>query len=425
MASIEKYSVRHLTAKIVKVFELDLRSLSLFRLVLSLLILNNVITYILNSQHQEINPVNQSTLGIASSILQTWSILMRQLNHFPFIQGFLLLLSGVAAVTLFIGYRTRLMLLISWATTIALNPPNSILSVNGQEALSGILLWSIFLPLGASYSVDRALHSLEGMLPKRIVSGGTLAFTLQIFFLYLFLILTYLPITNTGGNVFFLVLRLIPIFLLIIPVYPQILRICAIFALLIFTTISTKTFGANLYIFLFSLLVFIPSQAWDLMSTRLNTPQRSRLRIYYDADCGFCKKVVHLLRIFLVLPSTPLLIAQGEQSIYVAMQEYNSWVVVDWQQKRHFKFEAIAYIVSLSPLFWPLAFVLKWRPIMAGGTNFYELIAKNRQFAGKFTAYLKFSPLSIYPSKLMNVIPLVILTYVIVFELSYYLVSQL
>ena len=67
------------------------------------------------------------------------------------------------------------------------------------------------------------------------------------------------------------------------------------------------------------------------------------------------------------------------------METHNSWVIVDWQGQHRFKWQGIAYVVSLSPVFWPLAKVLRWSPLMALGTRLYETIANNRRAAGRFT----------------------------------------
>ena len=53
----------------------------------------------------------------------------------------------------------------------------------------------------------------------------------------------------------------------------------------------------------------------------------------------------------LVLPHTPLATAQSIPEINEAMEAQNSWVIVDWKGQRHYKFEGIAYVVSLSPVF--------------------------------------------------------------------------
>ncbi|MFM7792456.1 MAG: DCC1-like thiol-disulfide oxidoreductase family protein, partial [Microcystis panniformis] len=132
-------------------------------------------------------------------------------------------------------------------------------------------------------------------------------------------------------------------------------------------------------------LPIIPSLVWDWGQKRMITPEREGLRINYDRDCGFCKKVVYLLRTFLILPGTPLLVAQDNPSIYEDMVAQNSWVVEDWQGKRWFKWSALVYIVSLSPIFWFLGPILRLPPLMTLGTRIYEWIASHRRFMGNFT----------------------------------------
>ena len=90
------------------------------------------------------------------------------------------------------------------------------------------------------------------------------------------------------------------------------------------------------FLSIFSWFVFIPTEIWDRLEKGCKSQARAGLKIYYDADCGFCKKVVHLIRTFLILPSTPLLKAQDDAPIYQVMEEQNSWVVVDWQGKSAF-----------------------------------------------------------------------------------------
>ncbi|EDX78342.1 hypothetical protein MC7420_6995 [Coleofasciculus chthonoplastes PCC 7420] len=74
------------------------------------------------------------------------------------------------------------------------------------------------------------------------------------------------------------------------------------------------------------------------------------------------------------------------------------------------------YVVSLSPVFKPLAYILRWRPLMAVGTKFYETIASNRQVAGQFTAPLKFRPVEVRSSGLLNIVTLLLLAYVTVWN---------
>ncbi|MEM9164327.1 MAG: hypothetical protein AAGC54_14825, partial [Cyanobacteria bacterium P01_F01_bin.4] len=183
-------------------------------------------------------------------------------------------------------------------------------------------------------------------------------------------------------------------------------------------------FGATLNLGIFPFLsvvtwlAFIPSSIWDGWAKRAFGPKQQGLRIYYDVECGFCKKVVHLIRTFLVLsPDTPLQTAQSDPVIHEAMLTQNSWVIVDWQGRHHYKFEGIAYVVSLSPVFRPFAKLLRWRPMMAAGTRFYETIANNRRAAGRFTKPFKYKPLRVKPSAMLSAIALSLLLLTFVWNL--------
>ena len=74
-------------------------------------------------------------------------------------------------------------------------------------------------------------------------------------------------------------------------------------------------------------LAFILSLVWNLLAQQAHSKEIEGLKINYDKDCGFCKKVVYLLRTFLILPNVPLLEAQDNPSVYADMEKYNSWVI--------------------------------------------------------------------------------------------------
>ncbi|MEM9006875.1 MAG: DCC1-like thiol-disulfide oxidoreductase family protein [Cyanobacteria bacterium P01_F01_bin.86] len=165
-------------------------------------------------------------------------------------------------------------------------------------------------------------------------------------------------------------------------------------------------------------MVYLPRAIWEACEEATKSPIRDGLTIYYDIDCGFCKKVVHVLRTLLILPQTTLLTAQSDLSINQDMETHNSWVVVNWKQKRHYKFEAIAYVCSLSPIFHFLAPVLRCPPVMAVGTQFYKIIANNRKKAALFTRFLTFRTYSLETSNLENFVVGVLLIVFISISMS-------
>ena len=90
-------------------------------------------------------------------------------------------LQGVVALAFLVGYRTRLATLSTWLLWLSLHARFP-LALNGGDTLLRLsLFWSLFVPLGARFSVD-ALH--REAPPDRIASLGTAALLGQVLFMY-------------------------------------------------------------------------------------------------------------------------------------------------------------------------------------------------------------------------------------------------
>ena len=202
-----------------------------------------------------------------------------------------------------------------------------------------------------------------------------------------------------------LVLACIGPLLLWSPIKTDICRLVVVVVFVLFhlSIGLTLTLGLLPIVSCFTWLAFIPSSVWDRWAQHAFTPKQLGLKIYYDAECGFCKKVVHLLRTFLILPRrVPLQIAQSDAVIQAAMEAQNSWVIVDWHGHHHYKWQGIAYVVSLSPIVSASARVLRWPPLMALGTRIYETIANNRRFAGNFTKPFNYQSFTVRPTGVVS-----------------------
>lgn len=439
-------------AKLEELFGLDLRSLAVFRIGLALIIITDLIIRVgdLTAHYTDDGVLPRGVLS--QQILKPWYWSVHALSGQPIVQAILFSLAGLIALALLVGYRTRLATIATWALVVSLHNRNPALIFAGDDVLRALLFWAMFLPLGACYSIDSALNTSAQKLPKRILSAATLALTLQQCWIYMFsaafkakssvwwpdgsavyyalsydqyvahlgqFLLNFGPFLVFSTFVTFVLEWVGPLFLFV-PFRTTFFRCCTIITFILLHIGFGLTLNLGIFPFLsvFSWLAFIPSDVWDAAAKRLHTPERAGLRINYDADCGFCKKVVHLIRTFLILPGTPLLLAQDDPSIYADMQAQNSWVIVDWQENRHFKWEAIAYVCHLSPLFRPLAPILRWKPLMAAGTKIYETIASNRRKAGMFTRPLKFRPIEVRPSLLLNIVTSLLLFYAFVWNIK-------
>ncbi len=85
-------------------------------------------------------------------------------------QGALFAVAAALAVALLVGWHTRLATAGSWLLLMSLQNRNPLLHYGGDNVLVLLLLWSLFLPLGARFSLDAA-----GAMPPRSGSRGVVA----------------------------------------------------------------------------------------------------------------------------------------------------------------------------------------------------------------------------------------------------------
>ena len=426
-------------SKAKQIFGLDLRSLALFRIGLAIVILVDLAFRFqdISSLYSDVGVLPRDAL-IAEKIRHPLYWSLHLISGQPFFQVLLFLFAALMAVAMLVGYRTRLATIASWAMIISIHNRNPVLLFAADDVLRALMFWAMFLPLGAVYSLDSALNSNPKPLPKNILTSATVALIVQQCFIYMFSVvfkassplwfpegtavyyafsfdqyatpvsqfLLNFPPLLTFSSYFTLIIEFFGPLFLFIPFYTTFFR----FATVITFILLHVTFDLGFELGIFPLLsvaswfAFIPTPIWDYLEKKIQTEPRKGLTIYYDADCGFCKKIVHILRTLLVLPQTPIIQAQEDDSIYADMQQYNSWVVLDWQGNRRFKWEAMIYVISLSPIFKFIVPIMKWQPLMAAGTKLYETIANNRRLAGNFTKPFKFRPLKVEKSPLINII---------------------
>ncbi|GCA76694.1 hypothetical protein MiTe_03543 [Microcystis aeruginosa NIES-2520] len=425
--------------RLAEIFGFDLRSLALFRIALALVVLVDLSVRFsqVTAHYSGLGVLPLGSLSKVSASPFYWSIFA--LSDSVLVQSILFIVAIAIALLLLIGYHTRLATIATWALIVSLHHRNPLLLFAADDVIRAVLFWAMFLPLGACYSVESALNTNPNPLPKRVVSAATVAFMIQVCYIYMWSVvfklksetwwpdgtavyysLSYDQYATALGSFLLTLpqqfLKFLTIsalgfewfgpLLMFVPFRNSLFKIIAVVSFIFLHTV----FGLILHLGVFPILSvthwlpIIPSLVWDWGQKRIINPEREGLRINYDRDCGFCKKVVHLLRTFLILPGTPLLVAQDNPSIYEDMVAQNSWVVEDWQGKRQFKWSAVVYIVSLSPIFWFLAPILRLPPLMAVGTRIYEWIASHRRFMGNFTKPLKFRPLTIKSSLPLNIL---------------------
>lgn len=90
-------------------------------------------------------------------------------------------LQALVAVVFLVGYRTRLATLVTWVLWLSLHARFPLVLNGGDTLIRLSLFWSLFVPLGARFSVD-ALH--REAPPETVTSLGTAALLAQVVFMY-------------------------------------------------------------------------------------------------------------------------------------------------------------------------------------------------------------------------------------------------
>jgi len=428
-------------------FGIDVRSLALFRISLAVLIISDLVNRYrdLEAHYTDFGVLPRGPLIEKFMQPSQWSLHLMS-GTFT-VQAGLFILAGIFAVMLFLGYRTRFATIASWIMLISLHTRNPMVLQGGDVLLRLLLFWSMFLPLGLRYSFDAALNSSSDRPPRTILSMGSAALLLQVCFVYWFsAALKWHPIwtedytavyyalsidqfatplghwllnfPNLLKTLTFLTLYLEALgpFLAFFPYLTGPLRSLTVFVFFGFHAgmVLTMELGLFPYISAAAWIVFLPDWFWDKFQAHFTKGLRVRgFTIYYDGDCSFCKKIVYCLRTFLMLPDAiPVLPAQEHPEIFEAMQTQNSMIVQDGEKNLYFKYDAFLFLLECSPVFRFCLPVLRWKGMAEMGGKIQAVVAENRGKLGKLFTFLSFRPLNVSTPKILNVVAIVFLTYI-------------
>ena len=172
--------------KVAEVFGADLRSLATLRVVLALLVISDIVNRAgdLSAHYADEGVMPRSVL--LEEVLNPWAFSVNLMNGTPTFQALVFGATALAAVGMLVGYRTRLMTFVAWALLLSIQHRNPLVLGSGEVLLHLLLFWSMFLPLGAHWSVDRALGAAPSRSSMRFLSFGTVALFMQICFMYWF-----------------------------------------------------------------------------------------------------------------------------------------------------------------------------------------------------------------------------------------------
>jgi hypothetical protein len=168
-------------------FAIDMRSLALFRICIGSVLLVDLLARSADIQqhYSDLGVLPREALG-RLLLLSKWHWSIHTWTGSVAGQILLFANAAVCAVALILGYRTRLALAVSWLLLASLHSRNPMLQYGGDHLLRMLLFWSMFLPLGCYWSIDR----LRGVVPQggpgRHLSMASAAILLQTFMMYFF-----------------------------------------------------------------------------------------------------------------------------------------------------------------------------------------------------------------------------------------------
>ena len=172
-------------------FAIDLRSLATFRIGVALLLLIDLAgrTKDLHAFYTDagvlprVVRIDMLGYGDPLGFQHQWSLHMLSGEWWP--QALLIGVAVWFASWLLIGYRTQLAAVASWILLSSLDNRNPLILDAGDMILRCMLFWSLFLPLGIRWSVDRWRNPAQPPAPAAISSLVSAVLLMQLALMYL------------------------------------------------------------------------------------------------------------------------------------------------------------------------------------------------------------------------------------------------
>jgi hypothetical protein len=380
-------------------FALDVRSLALFRIGLAVMVLVDWIDRLPDLR------AHYSDAGIVPRDVVT-GVLPISVHFFHgsvWFQAVLLGLALVFGLMLLVGYRTPLACLASWFLLISVHARNPALLQGGDQLLRMLLFWSIFLPLGACYSIDAA-RATGPPRDRRVLSPATFAFIVQLCLVYFFASAwKWAPEWRGEGNAVYLALRVesftTRIAYLMLE-YPDLLRyftwgtVCLetlgpVLLFLPFNVGFQRVLAIGLFIlfhlglaltmelgnFPFVCMVawagLLPPSFWNRLRAQMS-PAGKGLTVLYDPERGRARWATTWLRSTLFVWDAGWAPAADTGGLLARLRKQGGWGVLGSSGRELFGSDALAGLVAASPVFWPLArlahsFPGRWLARLVGG----------------------------------------------------------
>ena len=345
----------------------------------------------------------------------------------------LFLIGILFSINLMIGYKTKISHLITTIIIVGIHGQVPIVGNSGDTFLNSILMWTLFLPIGKSISLDSLIQSLKEFKeskvedlndrkiginkPTQIYSIAYFAVLLQISAIYFLSALNRLDSSTwEKGTAFYkmhhldgfittfgyyirdyinypiskflsystLYLEYIVPFLIFIPFYKHIIRLILIIPLTIFHIMIRLSMHVGLFsqIMISTYPLLIDKKNLNYIKRKLtNKYKKNKFTLFYDSDCGFCHYTVRIIKRLDIF--NRIIFSDGLSNVEKPKEFENladkTAILFNYKNKtiwtRH---RAFGKILSLLPF----GFIISWIffiPFLSEIFGFiYDNIAKNR-----------------------------------------------
>jgi hypothetical protein len=165
-----------------EIFAIDLRSLAALRVAVATLLM---VDLHLRARHLSALYTDQGILprafsGDSRGMLPSLHALGGSVGF----EAALFALAAGSAAALLVGWHTRIFTFLSWLLLDSLQRRNFMVLGMGDDLMKVVLFWSLFLPLGARFSIDS--RRAGSASPGNVSSPASAALLLQVAFVYFF-----------------------------------------------------------------------------------------------------------------------------------------------------------------------------------------------------------------------------------------------
>jgi len=168
----------------MKYLSFDLRALALMRICIAIVI---IIDLSIRITDLELFYSNSGVVPLSMLFEYAWNkyyFSFHTLSGLWQVEFILFMVAYFFAFMMLIGYRTKLFTFLSWLMLLSLHNRNGLILQGGDDLLRLVLFWAIFIPWGARYSCDKILSRQQEPENPQILTIATIAYLLQIIYLY-------------------------------------------------------------------------------------------------------------------------------------------------------------------------------------------------------------------------------------------------